>query len=199
MQARIDRVGRSLIPVFQRDLPASDPTRIDFRFQLVDRPKWHDAITLANGIILVPYQIVQRLPDDSELASILSDNIATALEKQTFRQQPTNTKLSIAEVGGSVAGILIPGAGVATSLAAYGAGKHMLTRAEQQSGRVALSLMHDAGYDLAKAPEAWWILATKQGEDPHRSSPPPRAVNQYEELALTWRSAAPAALRGEGR
>jgi hypothetical protein len=36
MQARVDRVGNSLIPDFQRSLPDTDPRKIQFRFQLVD-------------------------------------------------------------------------------------------------------------------------------------------------------------------
>ena len=191
LQARIDRVGESLIPAYQRALADDDPTRIHFRFQLVDQPKWRDAITLPSGIILVPHQIVRRLPDDSELAAVLADNIGTALEKQTYRQQGTGRKLTAANIAGTAAGVVVPGAGLAAALATYGVGKSMLTRAEQQSGRVALSLMHDAGYNLAKAPEAWWILATKDGDDPHRKPPPPRAANQYYELGTTWHDAAP--------
>ena len=88
MQARIDRIGSSLIPAYQKALPESDLTKIIFRFELVDQEKWTDAMTWPSGIILVPYQIVDRLKDDSQLATVLADNIACALEKQTFRQQP---------------------------------------------------------------------------------------------------------------
>jgi hypothetical protein len=35
-QARIDRIGARLIPEYQRALPGTDPTKINFRFQLVD-------------------------------------------------------------------------------------------------------------------------------------------------------------------
>jgi hypothetical protein len=190
LQARIDRIGETLIPAFQRALADNDPTRIHFRFQLVDEPKWGDAHTLPSGIILVPHQIVRRLPDDAELAAVLADNIGTALEKQTYRQQGSRRKLTAANIAGAAAGIVIPGADIVAGLTTYGIGKSMLTHAEEQSGRVALTLMHDAGYDLAKAPEAWWILATKDGDDPHRKSPPPRAVNQYLELGTTWHNAA---------
>jgi hypothetical protein len=196
-QARIDRIGRSLIPGFQRQLAASDPTRIDFRFQLVDEPKWHDAITLPSGIILVPRQIVTRLTDDSELAAVLADNIAAALEKQTWRQTGSRHQLTAADLAGAAAGVFIPGAGLATDLAVGGIAHHMLTLAERQSGRVALALMFDTGYDIDLAPEAWWTLATKQGRDPHGASPPPRATNQFDELGTTWQPGNRAALQAQ--
>jgi hypothetical protein len=192
LQGRVDRIGLELIPAYQRQLPESDPTRINFRFQVVDEPKWRDAHTLPNGIILVPYQIVQRLQDDSELAAVLADNIGTALEKQTFREIPNAHKLTAASLAGDAAGAIVPGVGLVTGATTIGIARHLITLDEQQSGREALALMHDAGYDLTKAPEAWWILATKEGEDPHRKPPPPRAVNQYQELATTWRTAPPA-------
>ena len=186
LQARVDRIAETLIPAFQKALPGNDPTRIHYRFQLVDEPKWHDAITLPSGVILVPRQIAERLTNDSQLAAVLADNIATALEKQTWRQQPAARSLVAGDVAGQVAGFFIPGVGLATSLAAYKTAKVMMSHAEQQSGRVALALMHDAGYDLAQAPEAWWILASKAGTDPHLKPPPARAVNLYQELGTTW-------------
>jgi hypothetical protein len=61
MQERVERIGNSLIPAYQRDLAADDPTKIDFRFQVVDWAKRHDAMTLSNGIVLIPEQLVAWL------------------------------------------------------------------------------------------------------------------------------------------
>lgn len=189
LQARIDRIGQSLIPAFQKTLPTGDPTRINFRFQLIDAENWHDAVALASGIILIPFQVVQRLPDDAELAAILADNIATALEKQVFRLMPTREELLAAEAIGTAASFINPIgalAGLAAGVGSIAVQKNALTQSEQQSGRVALCLMHDAGYDIAKAPEAWWTLASKPNKNPHRNPPPARAVNQFIELGTTW-------------
>jgi hypothetical protein len=186
-QARIDRIGRSLIPAFQKALPDSDPTKIDFRFQLVDEPKWRDAITLPSGVILVPRQIVERLTNDSQLAAVLADNIACALEKQDYRAQPTRRAMTGVQVAGALAGVFIPGASLATNIGTFEKGKSMLDAAEAQSGRVALGLMHDAGYDLTQAPEAWWTLAAKPGQNPHEKPAPSRANNQFQALGTTWR------------
>jgi hypothetical protein len=61
MQERVERIGNGLIPAYQRDLLADDPTKIDFRFQVVDWAKRHDAMTLSNGIVLIPEQLVAWL------------------------------------------------------------------------------------------------------------------------------------------
>ena len=186
LQARIDAMGQRLIPAFQKNLADDDATKIAFRFQLVDQPKWHDAITLPSGIILVPRQIVERLADDAQLAAVLADNIATALEKQSYRLQGTFRTLVIADLAGGAAGLVIPGAGLVTEVVTTKKGRDAETNARQQSGRVALSLMQRAGYDLRQAPEAWWILASKDGKD-RRAEPPARAQNQFRELGTTWR------------
>jgi hypothetical protein len=62
----------------------------------------------------------------------------------------------------------------------------ILSPAEEQGAREGLALMHDAGYDLAQAPEAWWILATKEGKQPHTTQMPTRARYLYQVLATTW-------------
>ncbi len=79
MQARVDAIGATLVAKYQRDLPDADETKINFRFQLIDNKKWHDAVALPSGIILIPHQVVERLQNDSQLATVLADNIATVL------------------------------------------------------------------------------------------------------------------------
>ena len=84
MQARIDRIGSSLIPVYQRNLPDADPVKIPFKFQLIDATNWKDALTLPTGIILIPFELIERLQNDSQVATLLADNMAVALEKQNY-------------------------------------------------------------------------------------------------------------------
>ena len=61
----------------------------------------------------------------------------------------------------------------------------MLRHARQQSGRVSLYLLSDAGYDLHQAPVAWWLLASKKPKDPVDISIPSRAAYLYETIAAT--------------
>jgi hypothetical protein len=184
MQARIDRIGASLIPEYQKALPASDPTKINYRFELVDGARWPDAITWPSGLILVPYQIVDRLKDDSQLAAVLADNIACALQKQFFRDQPTAQSLNAVGIASEIGGFFVPGLSL-VSIAAGGSEAVMLRHARQQSGRVSLSLLSDAGYDIHQAPTAWWRLSSKKPKDLADISIPYRAAYLYQTIAAT--------------
>jgi hypothetical protein len=192
-QARIERIGMNLVPEYQKSLPASDPTKINFRFQLVDGKHRVDAMTLASGTILVPREIVERLPDDSQLAALLADHIAGAIEKEAYRQRAIRRKVTGLEIAGAAANAALPFslatglAGSVVSMTAGGARNGVQAQAEEQSGRVSLGLMHDAGYDITQAPEAWWTLATRPGNSSHQHSAPDRANNLYYALGTTWR------------
>lgn len=188
MQARVDRIGASLIPAYQRNLSASDATKIDFRFQLIDQSKVRDAMTLPNGIILIPRQVVERLQNDSQLATVLADNIASALEKQSFREQPAAHKMTAAQWTSDAGGFLVPGLGLATGIANSRIAASIRRHAEEQSGRVSLTFLHDAGYDIYEAPRAWWLLAPKKPKDISDIYLPERAAYLYSVIGRTWRT-----------
>lgn len=187
MQERISRIGANLIPSYQRQLPAGDPSKIAFQFQVVDRPKSNEAFVFPSGIILIPYQVVERLQNDSQVAAVLAYNMAIALEKQEYRMQPAYTSMSVADFATTVGGAFVPGLSLA-SLAMYPKSKSMETDLFNQSGRVSLGLLHDAGYDIQQAPVAWWILASKQSKSLSETSVPPRAINLYQAIGLTWKN-----------
>jgi hypothetical protein len=188
MQARISRIGASLVPSYQRALPDTDETKVLFQFQLIDAPKWHDARTMPSGVILIPRQIVERLQNDSQLATVLADNISCALEKQTYLSIPKNQALLPTNLAGSAAGLFVPGLGLITNIATYSSGKSIQNHLLEQSGRVSLGLLHDAGYDIHEAPMAWWTLAAKTTNDIGHTTPPSRALNLYRAIGETWRS-----------
>ena len=193
MQARIDRIGNSLIPAYQRSLPDSDPTKIIFRFQLVDGAKWHDAFTTPTGFILVPYQLVERLQDDDQLAAVLADNIAEALEKDPLRVRSLGMESLAGTAAGYAAAALPLGAGLAASaggLGVSGHAQHVIDAEVARSGRVSLCLLHDAGYDIRQAPLAWWLLAGKKSKPLDEIELPPRAETLYQALGLIWRNSA---------
>jgi len=186
MQARIDEIGEKLVPAFQRELPATDPAKIDFRFQLIDTKLFRDAMTLASGVILVPRQVVERMQNDSQLATVLADNIACALERQAYRSLPAARTLTAGQIGADAAGIFVPGAGLIAPALGIGGSKAIEARQEKQSGRVSLSLLHDAGYDIDQAPIAWWLLASKQPKPISEIPLPERAANLYRVLGEVW-------------
>ena len=189
LQSRIDRIGQSLIPAYQKALPVTDPRRIHFHFQVVETERFRDAIAFANGIILVPYPAITRLENDSEIAAVLADNIATSLEKQEILHQPAEHRMLAAGIAGEVGGFVVPGLGVATGLTNYSLEKHALTMHQRQSGRVALCLMRDAGYDLSQAPIAWWLLGPPKSKPLDQIHLPDRAAYLYSVLGTTWSGA----------
>ena len=188
MQARINRIGTSLIPAFQRSLPDDDLRKVLFKFQLIDNHKWKDALTLPSGVILIPHQVVDKLQNDSQIATLLADNIAAALEKQSYRMRPARDNLVGTSLAGDAAGLLLPGFSLATGIATYSAEKKIETDLVNQSGRVSLGLLHDAGYDINQAPIAWWILAKGSANDLSVTTMPNRSANLYRSLSSTWRS-----------
>jgi len=157
-QERVERIGRSLVPAYQQRLPESDPTRIDFRFYLIDDKSVHTSYSYPGGEIFVPVQVVDRLKNDDQLAAVLAAPIAEVMEKQVYRVlRPTNYGLLAADAAAVAGGIFVPGLSFASVAAGYG-GQAILTKLQEQSDRVGLSLMTDAGYDVLQAPAAWQLL-----------------------------------------
>jgi hypothetical protein len=155
--------------------------RFTFRFQLVDVKNWSDAMTLPSGIVLVPRRAIERLQNDSQVATLLADNIASALEKQTPSPPLHSSEVAVAAV--VVPLVLVP-AVLALGSASAAAQRHAI----EQSGRVSLFLMHEAGYDINEAPRTWWLLSSKK--DIPEASLPERATYLYQTLGTTWPSAA---------
>ncbi len=187
MQQRVDALGARLIPAFQRMLPDDDPTKINFRFQLVDQKKLRDGLALPSGIILMPYQVVLRLRNDTQLATVLADGIATAMEKEGLQELPAKERMKAVQIAGTAGGFFVPGLGFAAGFVNHTVKNNMDRHAEAQSGRVSLSLLHDAGFDIAQAPVTWWLLASTKPKDLKDIKMPFRASALYGMLGTTWR------------
>ena len=186
MQAHVVEVGTKLIPAYQAALPDGDQAKLNFRFQVVESNVWWDATPLPSGIILVPHELVERMQNDSQLAAVLADSIAALIEKQDYHTQ-------------SAARALLPDAVMnaalnAKSSAAQLAGiasdnsENASNRPLNQSSRVSLGLMHDAGYDVNQAPIAWWLLSRKKVAPLDEMPMSHRAAYLYQILGQTWSS-----------
>jgi len=178
MQARIEKVGSSLVPAYQRALPASDPAKFEFRFQLIDTKLLAEALALPNGIILVPRQVVERLQSGSQLAAVLADGIACVIERQQYR---TEGKIKAAYAS-EVAAAIVPYAGFGM-LVSGGSPMDIERREREQRDRVSIALMHDAGYDIVQAPMAWWDPAKRASPD---TDIPERVAYLYRILGAVW-------------
>ena len=188
MQDRIEAIGERLIPAYQRALPENDPTRISFQFQLIEQGRALGAIWLPNGTILLPSEQAARMQNDDQIAAYLSIGVAGVLEKQQLRFERTKLLLNVAQAGaGNVpvleAGFLAEGFFAETE-------ENIETAESQQRIRVALTLMHDAGYDLKEAPKALWLLASKKPEPISNIPIPDEAIYAYAMLGAIWRDTA---------
>jgi hypothetical protein len=186
MQARIEKIGNNLVPAYQSALPDSDPAKIGFRFQLIDTKLFRDALTLPSGIILVPHQVVERLQNDSQLAAVLADAIARALERQQYREQGKQKAAMASMLGGA----FVPYAGGGIAMEGASAEGGILAHEQQQSGRVSLTLLHDAGYDIDQAPMAWWLLDPGKPKPLSEIEMPDRADYLYSILGEIWHNPA---------
>jgi hypothetical protein len=161
LQDRVRHVGMRVIPAYQRELPGNHPSKINFRFYAVDAEKIRSEVCSFDGLILIPTQVVQRLKNDDQLAAVLADGVAYNLQRQGARFVAANRIGEGAELAGDVAGAFVPGLGLVTAIGSGVAETRMLTAMDEQRGRVALSLLADAGYDPREAPEAWRLLGPK--------------------------------------
>ena len=200
LQARLDRIGNALVPAFVRALDPRDPSRIPFRFRAVDSRGLRYPIALTSGIILIPYDSIQRLPQDTDdqLAALLADSIAIVLEKQKYLNKDKHATLTTASLVStalmaSPLGLAALPLGMAGNMTASNVNGNLYTHEMEQSGRVSLWLLHDAGYDLAQAPIAWWQLASPKAKPLAEIALPPRTINLYEQLGTTWHKAEPPA------
>ena len=161
LQSRVRRIGARLVPAYQKRFPADHSSKIHFRFYAVDAQKIRSESCALDGLIFVPVQVIERLKNDDQLAAVLADGIGTNLQRQAARLVADERKLLGNAIAGDIAGALVPGLGLVAVPGAI-AGQDIETEMEEQRGRVALSLMADAGYDPRQAPEAWRLLAPKK-------------------------------------
>lgn len=191
MQARIEKIGNSLIPAYLQALPDADPAKIHFRFQLIDTKLFSDGLTLPNGIILVPHQVVERMQNDSQLATVLADDMAGALERSEYRYMSA-LNMTAAGALAADATIFLPPPVDLLGIAAGATREEVITRMEQQTERVSLGMLRDAGYEVDEAPKAWWRLATKKQGPLADEVLPERTAYLYFMLGETWNNPAAA-------
>lgn len=161
LQHRVARIGASLVPAYQKQLPEDDRASIPFRFYVVRQPDFRFDFGCSAGLILIPEEVASRLKTNDELAAVLADGVASYLELQSARVVAEVWGIwgvqSAANVAGAFSGwALIPEA--SADLAQAVLAKHLM----DQRSRMALALMSDAGYDPWAAPEAWRLLAPKK-------------------------------------
>jgi hypothetical protein len=188
LQARVQRVGRSLIPAYQKQLAANDPSKISFRFYAFDDAKGRNEYCSFEGLVLIPSQIVARLKSDDQLAAQLADCMASDLQRQGSKIVESNRAILGAEAAGLTVGALIPGAGLPILIGDDAAAHKLQVELEEQRGRIALQLVADAGYDPWQAPESERLaVEMKPPKDPNAAVYPDIAGYELSILNLTYK------------
>jgi hypothetical protein len=161
LQERVERIGMSIVPAYQKQLPPNDPSRIPFRFYAVADDKFRSVLACNLGLVLVPKNVVGRLQNDEQLAAVLADGVAFNLQRQLV----TITLADGAGVSADVAGALVGGGlglWATDVLVERTIGREVALRLERARARISLQLLADAGYDPWQAPEAWRLLAPNE-------------------------------------
>ena len=183
LQERVRRIGASVVPQYQRDLPDDDPAKIPFRFYAIQEEHIRSGMGCDDGLVLVPASAVARMQNDSQLAAVLADGVSANLQQQNARLQ---LDMELIEAAGAI-GVGFPAALTGETIASAVLSRKM----EEQRGRMALALMADAGFDPWQAPEAWRILALRQlPKNLSKLKYPARSQYQLEILQLQYKHAA---------
>ena len=165
-QEYISRLGNSLIPAHQKELPDNDPLKIPFRFFLVEKEGFN-ALTYPNGVVIVYSGVFDVFENEAQLAFALSHEISHAVERHLWQQQEyfRNELLAL-----RARGVFVPDRLLLANLRASGFSSQYARSLENQADRVGLEWMLGAGYDIREAPQSWKAVAGKM-RDP--------AINPY--------------------
>lgn len=160
-QDYISRLGNSLIPTHQKELPDGDPLKIPFKFYLVDK-KSFNAASYPNGVVIVHSGVFDVLENEAQLAFVLSHEISHAVEKHVwFQHQYHRNELIALRAGGA----FIPyGGSFVADLLATGIRSQYSRSLENQADRVGLEWMLAAGYDIREAPQSWRAVSRQKGD-----------------------------------
>ena len=161
---RLQQIGTKLIPEFQRSLADNDPRKVSFLFNVVDDDDMRTFICAPRGgLIFYPRFLIERMKNDGQLAAALAMPIAMVLQRQGIGKEMREWPAVRDQLSTLALYATIPYFG-AFPLDMMGAlpDHRIATRLEEQVGRIAISLVADAGYDPWQAPEAFRLLAEKR-------------------------------------
>jgi hypothetical protein len=161
MQDRVLRIGQRLVPAYQRQLGDDEPAKIWFRFYVVEEEKVREDIECNTGLILVPAKVMERIENDDELAALLANGIAYYLQVQSARLIAESWALLGAQLAAD--GLdFVPGVYPAVTAGNLIVSHEIELGLQEERGRMALSLLADAGFDPWQAPEVWRLIAPKR-------------------------------------
>jgi hypothetical protein len=190
LQAFVSEIGQSLLPDYQRTLPANNPTKINFRFCVVQTatgrskdvemskgmpplpvdPIVANVITaFPDGQIFISDVALANLSNAAELGSLLSDSITSVLQKHAYIAQNAR-----------------PDALINPDFEDFSRFR-MILAMHQQSLRIGIRQMYLAGYDIREAPFAWAVAQGKPANNPViNSKHPDKEIPWYAAYAFNY-------------
>jgi hypothetical protein len=161
------RLAKALFLNIRKDLPAGDPTKVNFRFYVVQAPsKWkealHDAASTAGGVIYVPDNALAMLDNEAQLAALLSNCIAVTLEKQFYVHRTRGKIQNDIAWAGALTGL----EGLPLTIGNNIAASRLTLQINELASRIGLRYMLASGYDIREAPFAWMAAANEKVENP---------------------------------
>jgi Peptidase family M48 len=160
----VNRVGRSVVPAYQRELPKGHPVKIDFNFYIVEDSTFN-ACAYPDGTIFIHTALLTQMENEAQLASVLGHEIAhTTYEHARLQMQKERviSSLTFFTNFATVAGIIPAELGMLVS--AFG-GPALSSKYgrdfEEQADRAGLTYMSQAGYDPREAAKIWKRLVDR--------------------------------------
>ncbi len=160
----VSRIGHSVVPAYQRELPPNHPVKIDFNFFIIEDSTFN-ACAYPDGSIFIHTALLTQMENEAQLASVLGHEIAhTTYEHarlQMHKDKVINS-FSIFTQFAALAGV-IP-AELSILVSAFG-GPALSSKFgrdfEEQADRAGLTYMSQAGYDPREAAKVWKRLVDR--------------------------------------
>jgi hypothetical protein len=149
VQTYVNKVGFKLVPRYIKDLDRNDPSKISFRFYVVE-DETINAFAFADGSVFIHTGLLKILKTEAQLAGVIGHEMAHATHE--------HSRKSIDSVFSKTKTILQNNVLQDDSLITFGLGifANKFSRdMENQADRVGLRYMYDAGYDPREVPKIW--------------------------------------------
>ena len=160
VQDYVKDLGVRLLP------PAADVTAraLEFRFYVVEDPSIN-AAALPDGTVLVNTGLLGAVENESELAFVLSHEIAHVLQAHQWREEKDTRKSRvIIIIAGAAGGVFIGNLAEFLAGIAYGAVVNGYSRRiENQADRLGLQNIIDLGYDPRSAVTFFQTMVERYG------------------------------------
>lgn len=169
IQTYVSKIGRNLIPQYQKELDRNHPAKIDFNFYVI-KDSTFNACAYPDGSIFVHSTLLEEIENEAQLAAILGHEIAHVTYEHSRKNFESNKKIKLGAEGVKLLGTVverqtntsIPIADLSVVVASFG-GKALSSKysrdLENQADRNGLTYMINGGYDPREAARIWKRLS----------------------------------------